>query len=998
MTFDLLHNKIIKETLTESFEKSVNDNLVPKLHALYGTSLEGVQFYEDYVNDNFVKDGYWYYPLTVLIGGIHAVVWIKWDISVSADFKNENPYAYVGNGGIDFIFADDVPIAFKKALEGRSNYFEGGFVKMNVTTDAPNPEMLSGKYSQTFVDEMNRQISVAISRACGIKGLAESSIELDIVFAPNTYMEHTSENVTYRRLLISAKGCSARDFWIKWTRKNSSVAYSVNDNVESDDIVFELGEDVSQKIREKEYRFLVYGNADKYRAAMGRKNVTEWRELIKRAVKRGELTKTMDELEESSHVSEVSDKLSEILEKCGVSVPVSTSADIRVDAEIANEALRLAVLGNGDGELENYVPDVPAAIEEIKEDDGALEIGDSSEDDLDNVECTTTSEEDISSENEIKPESSETSVFDNMPDDEFGEFGLEKMNDKFYLPKEPENELVFDELTFEDILEEFIPKSETVDEVKESTVGENIDISDIDESESVRLDISKTDDDVVSESTEEIEDAEEDTAGDVEIEIYEYTEPEETVEVAEAEEPEAASVEESLRPVSYDEVGEIKRSITEAAEERAAIDNARITRLENEVESLKLQLEAQKKENGELAYKLDEALYEKESLASRLEAEREGIAYLEAQLESEREDRIKAEAKLKAVTVAKETAEGQVNLELIAAQDLRAQNEKQKFAIEQVKRLAEEESTARKNAESELMALRVQIEALKSDNEQLKEIARVAEETCRNAVQISKQHERELLNQIELTEKERNREKELFAEAARLAKEENEQRFAEMREAEIARIAEEARIEALRRVEESKLSDTVEVKLASESQYSAIDTEQIRKKELEDRAKEARMRMEERARMRANALTEGVDQYGESISSDTFETASTSDVAESVVNVSDPTAELVDVSASDVEQKSAPVVNYTYTSYIVRLMFRRNADPNVTARIHEMISYALTEFGKNNIYMKVKASMPDACTVVLNFVKFPEQEFDLLVKLINYLGKSDLGVYKVVLD
>ena len=48
--------------------------------------------------------------------------------------------------------------------------------------------------------------------------------------------------------------------------------------------------------------------------------------------------------------------------------------------------------------------------------------------------------------------------------------------------------------------------------------------------------------------------------------------------------------------------------------------------------------------------------------------------------------------------------------------------------------------------------------------------------------------------------------------------------------------------------------------------------------------------------------------------------------------------------------------------------------------------------------MKVKASMPDNYTVVLNFVKFPKEEFDLLVDLIKYLGKSDLGIYKVVLD
>ena len=365
MTLDLLHNKIIKETLTESFEKSVNDNLVPKLQALYGASLEGVQLYEDYINDSFVKDGYWYYPLTVVIGGIHAVVWIKWDISVSADFKNGNPYAYVGNGGIDFIFADDVPIAFKNALEGRSTYFEGGCVKMNVATDAPDPEMLSGKYSQTFVDEMNRQISAAISRACGIKGLAESSIELDIVFAPNTYMEHTSENVTYRRLLISAKGCSARDFWIKWTRKNSSVAYSVNDNVASDDIVFELGEDVSQKIREKEYRFLVYGNSDKYRVAMGRKNVTEWRELIKRCIKRGELVKCeSEEKAEAEPKNELREKLQEALGT--YTQTVEKLPEETVDNSDLTSLLR-SVLGASDTLSEEPATEVEQTIEEIAE-------------------------------------------------------------------------------------------------------------------------------------------------------------------------------------------------------------------------------------------------------------------------------------------------------------------------------------------------------------------------------------------------------------------------------------------------------------------------------------------------------------------------------------------------------------------------------------------------------------------------------------------------------
>ena len=57
---------------------------------------------------------------------------------------------------------------------------------------------------------------------------------------------------------------------------------------------------------------------------MGRKNITEWRELIKRAIKKGELVKSVDGNAVEDHAAEVSDKLAEILEKCGVSVPVVT--------------------------------------------------------------------------------------------------------------------------------------------------------------------------------------------------------------------------------------------------------------------------------------------------------------------------------------------------------------------------------------------------------------------------------------------------------------------------------------------------------------------------------------------------------------------------------------------------------------------------------------------------------------------------------------------------
>jgi len=986
MTLDLLHNKIIKETLTEGFERSVNDNLIPKLYALYGTSLDGVQFYEDYINDDFIKDGYWYYPLTVIIGGIYAVLWIKWDISAEGEFSDGNPYAYVGEGTVDFLLADDIPIAFKNSIENRANYFEGGLVKLNVTTDAPNAKILAGKYSQTFVDEMNRQLSSAISRACGVSGLADSSIELDIVFAPNTYMEHTSENVTYRRLLISAKGCSARDFWIKWTRKNSSVAYSVNDNVSSEDIVFELGEDVSQKIREKEYRFLVYGNSDKYRVAMGRKNVTEWRELIKRAVKRGELTKTTAELEETAHVAEVSDKLSEILEKCGVSIPTSTSSDIHVDAEAANEALRLAVLGNGEAESENYVPEIPTA-----EDTPALE----------EEEVTASAEEEVTAEEEpeaIEEEaenivSEAENVFDNLPNDDSGEFDFGKSGGMFELAEESE-----EELSFEDILEEFIPKSnEPEDEEEEESEIDAVDISDVDESESVRLNISKSDD-VPFDLDDEESSAEE--LPELEVELYSEEEEEEK-NGDEDEVFEAINSEQTEEISEYDENTEILTGYTasERIENTESDDNTYekidTSRLENEIASLKHQLEVERIERENAEAKLEEAIVEKINAENKLA--------------SEREAREELEAKLHSAEIAKENAESQMNLELLAAADLRAQNEKQKFAIDQVKKLIDEETAARTEAEAELELLRSEIETLKTDNEHLKEVARVSEEACREAEQMCKYHERELLNQIELTEKERVREKNLFAEAARMAKEENEQRFAELKEAEIARIEEEARIEALRRAEEERQRLEDELRFASENaeREDALKAliEENRKRDLENRAKEARQRMEERARLNAEAKASSWSDYRVTPAPVYENTVITeeSDVEEvSAPEYSEPAVitdeETVVEEAPVSEPTPAPVVNYTYTSYIVRLMFRRSADPNVTARIHEMISYALTDFGKDHVYMKVKASMPDNYTVILNFVKFPEEEFDLLVNIINYLGKSDLGVYKVVLD
>lgn len=289
MLIDLVHNKIIEDTITEKFADSVENGLVALLAGKYGDRMTGIQMYEDHLADGFMRDGEWYYPMTVITADGAEVAWVKW--TVDASFDDGIPYRYMGEEPIRFSLVDAVPVEFLNKMQNRAYYYEGGYVRVKVQSTSQNPTFLAGKYSQSFVDELARQITGALSSAMLIHGIEDSNIELHLVFAPATYMEHISEGTTYRRLLLAGKSGAPRDFWIKWWRTDKTGTLTVSDTVDADSVRFALAEDVSQKIREKEYRFLLARSADKYRNAMGRKTVTEWREIIKRAVKRGEILK-----------------------------------------------------------------------------------------------------------------------------------------------------------------------------------------------------------------------------------------------------------------------------------------------------------------------------------------------------------------------------------------------------------------------------------------------------------------------------------------------------------------------------------------------------------------------------------------------------------------------------------------------------------------------------------------------------------------------------------
>jgi len=332
MKIDLLHNKIVKDTVSPLFIESFMEGLVPFFEERYGDSLIEIQMYEDYLNDGFLYEGEFYYPLTLVFTDEVRREWIKWRVPDKKRFKGGVPYSYIGKEPLSFEIASPVPEEFVGKLDGRGMYFEGGYTPLNIETTAEDNLFLVGKYSQTFIDEMARQITRGIEEAFSISGLADSTVALTIVFAPGTFMEHTADGYVYRRLLITAKGCGARDLWVKWN-KASSV----------DDVTFELGEDVPHKIREKEYRYLVHSSTDEYQAAMGRKNVTEWRGLIKRVMKRGEV-----EINEVISVapekqSELTFKLQEVL---GFSAPAEPAApEAKKNGNDDLDALLRGVLG-----------------------------------------------------------------------------------------------------------------------------------------------------------------------------------------------------------------------------------------------------------------------------------------------------------------------------------------------------------------------------------------------------------------------------------------------------------------------------------------------------------------------------------------------------------------------------------------------------------------------------------------------------------------------------
>ena len=96
----------------------------------------------------------------------------------------------MGDVNIAFEICDEVPAGFEEKLFGRGVYFEGGCASFKIESVSADKTFLVGKYSQTFVDEMIRQISAEITSEFSLRTFEGSSVEIILAFAPSTYMEH----------------------------------------------------------------------------------------------------------------------------------------------------------------------------------------------------------------------------------------------------------------------------------------------------------------------------------------------------------------------------------------------------------------------------------------------------------------------------------------------------------------------------------------------------------------------------------------------------------------------------------------------------------------------------------------------------------------------------------------------------------------------------------------------------------------------------------------
>ena len=772
-----------------------------------------------------------------------------------------------------------------------------GMVKIRIDAVGGDLDRIAFKYPTSFMNEMARQLTSAIESATGVEGIADSSVELIMMFASSTYMEHVSDNVTYRRLMLIDAVSAPRDFWVKWTRLEATDGEYNEGN-----ILFELGEDVDQKIREREYRYLLTAGKDKYHNSMGRKKVTEWRDVIKRAAKRGELTKVESDFELAPETLELEERIADLLGK-------------RIEARTQPAKEEVPYITPENDEFARAMEKVRLVVEAAAE------------------EAEEPTLEEIADEiSEAEAEEIPEEPIEAFPVGEGGPLAVDEVVEEPIIEEEPvgasiarpiEEPVIEEELVEEEPIEEEIIEEELVIEepiIEEEPVGASIarpieePIADEPAEFDIFEDLEATDD---SEPVEELEFEE--------LDIFDEDSPAEEI-------PEEPIIEEPI--IEEEPVGaSIARPIEEPVIEEPIIEEEPVgASIARPIEEPVIEEPVIEEEpvGASIARTIEEPVIEEPII----EEEPVGASIARPIEEPVIEEPTVYEPKTQQISIADRVA------------DIRAELE--------IKIRLEYETRAREKAEEELVELRRKYDQLRRESEQLR---RESEEMVAEARAEQERLRLEYEHLLEMTQRE----------AA-------------------ARDAEEAR----RRTEEIKLREQIELQLRAEAS------------ERERLAEAARMAIEEQHRLEAeNARIARQKEEEERIEAERQRKIEEEKAIEAIRQ-----AELERIRRENEEAKAKaknamPEMKdgkYAYTSKTVKFVFRRSVDPNITTRIQEIIKATVDYYGKDNISLKIRASVPDSQTVILDFTNIPLEEMELLGNIIKILGNSGLGIAKAIVE
>ena len=254
------------------------------------------------------------------------------------------------------------------------------------------------------------------------------------------------------------------------------------------------------------------------------------------------------------------------------------------------------------------------------------------------------------------------------------------------------------------------------------------------------------------------------------------------------------------------------------------------------------------------------------------------------------------------------------------------------------------------------------------------------EEALRQREEALRLRMEELMRLEEEERQRRAREQAVYEEAVRIAKQESDRRMAEIEAREAKAREEEARINALRLEAEARIRAEEERSLRAEparvSAEEAVAKAQMLRQMIEEssrRMAEEQIPVQPRAEEEPSPITDPIPEP-------------------------EPVTQTPPAAEEPAHEEKASSSRYNYTSKVVRLIFRYNVDPNVLSKIHGVIESALEYYSKTHVYIKIKASILDNFTVILNFVRIPEEELELLKNIIRYIGNSNLGITRAILE